>query len=218
SYHEQDSLVIGAILSISHKESIPNLSIRLSKALKETDLNKYHSAAFPVPQYSLDDGWKMDKAFVYAIARQESLFNEAAKSNQGARGLLQIMPATAAYVTNDATLKKNKDLLYDPEYNLSIGQEYMKYLIEKEDKNPNLIRVLVSYNAGPGNHRKWESKIICYDDPLLYIESLPSKETRNYVKNVMLNFWFYRSRFNQDTPSLANLAQDQWPIYHSLDD
>ncbi len=217
-HRSEDSALIASIIALSQQANLPNLSIQLSKALKEKDLHKYHSAAYPIPSWNPENGWRVDKAFVYAIAKQESLFKEKASSSVGARGLMQIMPATASFITNDSTLKKNKDKLYEPELNLDIAQAYMIHLIEKETKEPNLVKVLMSYNAGPGNARKWDRKIVSYDDPLLYIESIPSKETRNYVKNVLLNFWFYRSRFNQDNPSLSNLAEDQWPLYHQLDD
>ena len=80
-----------------------------------------------------------------------------------------------------------------------------------------LFRLSVAYNAGPGNLGKWQRKMRHGDDPLLYIESLPSLESRLFVERVMANLWIYRQRLGQPTPTLSALAANRWPIYETLD-
>ena len=79
----------------------------------------------------------------------------------------------------------------------------------------NLFRMVTAWNAGPGNLNKWNRKVKYNNDPLLFIESLPSKETRIFVERVVANYWIYRGRFNQSTNTLSELAAGNWPIYHS---
>ena len=67
--------------------------------------------------------------------------------------------------------------------------------------------MLASYNAGPGNFKKWtKNRVYKYEDTLLMLESLPARETRNYIKLVLTNLWVYKIRFNQDNIVLLSLA------------
>ena len=79
----------------------------------------------------------------------------------------------------------------------------------------NLFKVLAAYNAGPGNLRKWERKLEYKNDPLLFIESIPSRETRHFIKKVMLGLWVYRFRLNELAPTLSDVAGGNWPKYMS---
>ena len=74
----------------------------------------------------------------------------------------------------------------------------------------------VSYNAGPGRMSQW-IKEIGYDDPLFFIERIPSLETRMFVEHIMSNLWIYRTRHNQPAPSLQSLITNNQPIYIALD-
>ncbi len=76
--------------------------------------------------------------------------------------------------------------------------------------------MLVSYNAGMGNMLKFE-KTFDTSDPLLYIESFPAYETRNYIKRVISNLWLYRARLNQPLHTMRELADGHWPLYNSED-
>ena len=82
----------------------------------------------------------------------------------------------------------------------------------------NMFALLVAYNGGPGNLRKWEKGTKYNNDPLLFIESIPSRETRVFVEKMISNFWIYRERLSQDTPSLDAVATGHAPIYLNLDD
>ena len=120
---------------------------------------------------------------------------------------MQIMPATAAFLTNDRKMRTSKrHLLYDPAFNIELGQRYISHLFDEPYIADNLERMLAAYNAGPGNLNKWLKKINHDDDALLFIESIPARETRLYVKSVVANLWMYRTQLGQDTPAVRHIA------------
>jgi soluble lytic murein transglycosylase-like protein len=80
-----------------------------------------------------------------------------------------------------------------------------------------LFRTAAAYNAGPGNLRKWERNVPHGNDPLLFIESLPSRETRAFVERILTNLWIYRDRLGQESPSLDDIVAGRWPRYEALD-
>jgi soluble lytic murein transglycosylase-like protein len=75
----------------------------------------------------------------------------------------------------------------------------------------------VAYNAGPGRVLQWRERLGIEDDPLLFLESIPMREPRVYVKKVLSNLWAYRARFGQAQLSLGALAKGRWPTYRALD-
>jgi soluble lytic murein transglycosylase-like protein len=83
----------------------------------------------------------------------------------------------------------------------------MKFLLDLPNVNHDLMWMLASYNAGPGNFKKWtKNKKYKENDSLLMLESLPARETRNYIKLVLTNLWIYKIRFKQDNSILSVLA------------
>ena len=131
---------------------------------------------------------------------------------------MQLMPRTASHVAADRSLRRrNADKLYDPAFNLDLGQRYVTELLGDRVVRGDLFKLAVAYNAGPGNLRKWLRAIDHRNDPLLFIESIPSRETRIFVERVLANLWIYRERLSQDTPSLDAVATGHAPIYLSLD-
>lgn len=175
---------------------------------------------YPIHDYMPSADYKVDKALIFALIRQESRFKARAKSRVGARGLMQIMPATAAFVSGDRKFryKSGRDRLYDISVNLDIGQSLLFKLLGEKTMENNLIKVLASYNAGSGKVKRWSREIGRPDDPLLFMESMSAPETRLYVQKVMANLWIYRDRLNQSSPSLDELASGKWPIYRSQAD
>lgn len=146
--------------------------------------------------------------------RQESKFDTRATSRVGAKGLMQLMPRTAVHVSNDRSLRyDSKDRLYEPSYNMMLGQKYIQELMTSYKLEDNLFELLIAYNGGPGNLRKWKKTTKYNDDPLLFIESIPSRETRGFLEAVSRNFWMYRMTLGQETPSLDLLASGNWPGY-----
>lgn len=81
----------------------------------------------------------------------------------------------------------------------------------------NLVLMIAAYNGGPGNIAKWQRNLRHNSDPLIFIESIPMRETRIFVQRVFENMWIYRARLGQDIPSLAALASGRWPTYVGLD-
>ena len=89
----------------------------------------------------------------------------------------------------------------------------MRHLLKHERVDGNLFYLLCAYNAGPGNLKKWKQKANFAGDPLLFIESIRSRETRNFMERVATNYWIYRMRLGQATPSLDATASGLWPNY-----
>jgi soluble lytic murein transglycosylase-like protein len=76
---------------------------------------------------------------------------------------------------------------------------------------------VAAYNGGPGNLAAWLDGTAHNGDPLLFIESMPSRETRHFVERILTNLWIYRERLGQAAPSRAALAAGDWPDYVGLD-
>ena len=160
------------------------------------------------------DGWQVDPALVHAIVRQESKFEMRVTSSADARGLMQLMPSTAAGTMKDTTLDNPgaKAKLFDPAFNLSVGQRYVQKMMSFVEPDGDLIKLAIAYNGGPGNLQKWLAEVDHRNDPLLFIESLPSRETRGYVERVLANFWIYQDRLAERKTTLDQLARGEWPV------
>jgi soluble lytic murein transglycosylase len=129
-------------------------------------------------QLALDNGW------VYGLMRQESRFVMNAKSSVGAKGLMQLMPATAKWVAQKIKLDNyHPSRVTEMDTNVTLGTHYMKMVLDSLDNHP--VLASAAYNAGPGRARRWRA-----DRPLegaIYAETIPFSETRDYVKKVMSN-------------------------------
>ena len=144
----------------------------------------------------------VDEALVYGIIRQESRFNAEARSRVGAMGLMQLMPATARWVAKQIPIADYRPAkLADPATNVAMGTYYFRRVLT-DLGDP--VLATAGYNAGPGRARRWQA-----DRPLegaIYAESIPFNETRDYVKKVMANAWFYGHRLTGTTPSLRAIV------------
>jgi soluble lytic murein transglycosylase-like protein len=89
--------------------------------------------------------------------------------------------------------------------------------MQEPEVGNNLFFVAVSYNAGPGNLAKWKARERHMDDPLLFIEAIPSRQTRVFIERVMANFWIYRHRLGQPLRSLDAVVAGDWPLYTAAD-
>ncbi|MCW9032952.1 MAG: lytic transglycosylase domain-containing protein [Rhodospirillales bacterium] len=217
-YSRVDKRLVEVILSLATRANMPSLAMRLGNMLASSGRGQYDSASYPLPGWVPKDGFKVDKALLFAIMRQESGFNPEAKSYAGARGLMQLMPRTASFVAKDRRFRhRNNKMLFDPHLNLSTGQDYVKLLLKERTIDNDLFLMVAAWNGGPGNLRRWLKTVKHHDDPLLFIESIPSKETRNFVERVFTNLWIYRDRFGQQAPSLQAIAAGEWPVYIPLD-
>lgn len=175
------------------------------------------ASLYPIPAYQPATGFKTDRAVLFALMKQESKFKVEATSRAGARGLMQLMPRTASYVAKDRSLRTRagKKKLYDPALNLDIAQRYVDHLLDTS-ADGDLFQLAVAYNGGPGNLRRWKRKA-AVSDPLLFIESIPNPESRDYVEKVLTNIWIYRARLGQETPSRDAVAAGEAPVYEALD-
>ena len=172
---------------------------------------------FSVPRMAPRGGFTVDRALLFAIARQESKFNPRARSRSGAIGLMQLMPDTARYVAKARRIPYGgaQDLVV-PDVSLAIGQGYVHYLMD-QGAGDNLLAITAAYNAGPGNALRWVDEVRHNNDPLLFLESMPSPQTRTFVERVLAFYWIYQARLGQPVRSLDTLASGTWPRYVAQD-
>ena len=201
-----------AVLFLLKQNGRHRMAIKVSNDLCD-DAKKisYDSIAYPLPEWEPLSGWQVDRALLLALARQESSFNPYAVSSAGARGLMQLLPSTAYYMTKDKLLKQDKSKLFEAGYNLETGQKYVAYLLAKEFIDGNLFFMMAAYNAGPGNLMKWKKKMRYQNDPLLFIELLPAAQTRIYIERVMANYWIYSMRAGDFPQTLEQVHSGLWP-------
>ena len=202
-----------AVVALANHLNMPSLSLRIGNSPVGLEQAEQDAAVYPIPPWQPQGGYDIDRALIYALMRRESSFNPNARNNSGASGLMQLMPATARAMAGQS-LSSGK--LLEPETNIALGQKYLHRLLTDGAVNGDLIRLMAAYNAGPGNISKWQRQISA-DDPLLFIASLPSRETRVFIESVLTDLWIYHMRLGQQSPSLATLASGGWPLYLAQD-
>lgn len=145
----------------------------------------------------------IDPAWAFAIARRESSFMPDANSGAGARGLMQIMPATAKQLDRK---RVSTNYLFNPQYNVKLGTKYLRILLDKYKGNN--VLATASYNAGPHRVRQWIKEV--QGMPLdMWIETIPYKETREYVKSVLAYQQIYQYKLGKSTPLFEKLIKDK---------
>lgn len=188
-----------AAAEVAQRNQIIDRSI--SAADRTKDEHNY-KLRFPTPYADKimphSDRQNLDKAWVYGLMRQESRFVTNAKSNVGAAGLMQVMPATGKWVANKIGIKLGPGDLHNPDTNVMLGTTYMRLVLESLDNHP--VLASAAYNAGPGRARKWRD--VKPLEGAIYAETIPFSETRDYVKKVMSNAVFYQTVMTGSSPSL----------------
>ncbi len=178
------------ILNFSIKNDLSSLQIKTAKYLFKDDAPI--DFLYPTPKWIQDYNFNnIDPTIIISMIRQESQFSAFAKSGKSAYGLMQILPSTARMVNKKHKFKSNPRILYDPEINVDTGSLYLQNLLSINYINGDLLKALISYNAGPGNLSKWMKKTTFNDDSFLLIESIPSRETRMFVERVLTNLVIY---------------------------
>ncbi|MTI00910.1 lytic transglycosylase domain-containing protein [Roseibium sp. RKSG952] len=185
-------------LALELKE--PHLAVMIAKRAAKTGV-VLPAAYYPVHPVA-DMGLPMAKEMTLAIARRESEFDPVVISGAGARGLMQVMPATAKLVAKDLGILSGHQtgrLTTDWQYNAKLGTNYLAGLAE--DFNGNIVMMAAGYNAGPRRPISWMER---YGDPRAgeidvvdWIETIPFNETRNYVMRVSESLPVYRARLGQ---------------------
>lgn len=207
-----------ALNALAARLNLPSAQLRLATRIMAASGRRVDGSLYPVPGWTPSSGFLVDRALLYALMRQESAFNTRAKSRAGARGVMQLMPRTAAFVARDRRFRwSRRNELFDPELNIELGQKYLLYLLEEKVADGDLLRLLATYNGGPGNLKKWLKRIRHNGDPLLFMETIPAPETRLFVQRVLRNIWVYRARLGQKAPSLNAVVAGKWPRYIGLD-
>lgn len=141
----------------------------------------------------------LDESWVYGLMRQESRFVMDAKSSAGARGLMQVMPATAKWLARKLGLKDfSVSQMSDMDTNVALGTQYLKLVLDGLDNHP--VLASAAYNAGPNRARRWrDSRPL---EGAIYVETIPLNETRDYVKKVMSNTVYYATLFEGKPQSI----------------
>ncbi|WP_306015668.1 lytic transglycosylase domain-containing protein [Oceanicaulis sp. MMSF_3324] len=152
-----------------------------------------------------------EAALTYSVIRQETEFDPQAISGAGARGLMQMMPATARQTARQLDLPYSFHWLTDdPNYNLTLGMAHLQEVVT--DYEGSLVMALAAYNAGGHRVRRWVRN---YGDPrtddidpIDWVESIPFSETRNYVQRIIENLQVYRARLNDGLTTPLNITED----------
>lgn len=168
----------------------PNWSIlSLAKAQKKDDLSLRFPKTYSEWIQTQARKNQIDPALIFAVTRQESAFKSNARSPAGAVGLMQLLPSTGFMVAKSLKLpiRKTHQLL-DPKNNIQLGTRYLKMMLDKYQNNP--VLALAAYNAGPSRLNRWlPDENISAD---IWIETIPYKETRNYIQNILAYTLIYQ--------------------------
>lgn len=201
-----------ALLGLVVRYTLPSLAVQVGSALSKN--RTLDAALYPLMPWQPEGSYVSDPALVLALARNESHFNHTARSPVGATGVMQIMPQTAESIRAGTSAR-----LYEPGLNVTLGDRYIDMLTRTEGIGSNLLFIIGSYNCGPGRMLDLfkASKDQNGEDPLLFVETLPIKETRDYIQKVMATYWIYRARFNKPLKAMAELTIGLWPTYRRGD-
>ncbi len=201
-------------ISIAENFDLAYTQLKIVNRLEQFGMDVPIHLYYPTSVWKPRDGFKLEKELLHAFMHQESMFNAKAKSKDGAMGLMQVLPSTAKFITKSKDVKRNNsNILKNPEINLEVGQEYITYLLDLEIVSRNLIFLAAAYNGGPGNLQKWKKETNYLDDPLFFMESIPSRETRWFIEKILTKYWIYQNKNKKEMRSLKMLANGNDPLY-----
>ncbi|HEY7459580.1 MAG TPA: lytic transglycosylase domain-containing protein [Xanthobacteraceae bacterium] len=198
---DQSSLLL--LAAVAYEQRDPRGMVLVGKGAHARSI-LIDSIAFPIfgiPEHPKDEP-RVDRSVVFAIARQESQFNQAAVSTANAYGLMQVITSTARAVAKRIGIPFDANKLKgDPVYNARLGAAELGHLLQTF--NGSYILAFAGYNAGPGRAREWmgrygdprDPKV----DPVDWIERIPISETRYYIQRVMENLQVYRVLLGDNT-------------------
>jgi len=153
---------------------------------------------------------ELDPAWIYGLIRQESRFIMDARSSAGAKGLMQIMPATGRWIARKLGVEGFRaSQLDDLQTNLQFGTFYLRTVLDKLDGSP--VLASAAYNAGPGRPLNWRSTLPGPVEGAIFAEIIPFSETRDYVKKVLSNAVIYAELFSGQPQSLKTRLGTVWP-------
>lgn len=172
---------------------------------------------YPMPELSPEGGYTVDQALVYALIRRESAFDASVRSGAGAYGLMQVMPATAAYMSGDQSYVRQPQRLLNASHNMKVGQDYINRLLAIDTFKGDLLKTVASYNAGPGPMIAAMRKLGVDADPLLLIEIIDVPQAREYVEKVVAAYWIYQRLMGGKTHTLDAVVSGATGVPLSLD-
>lgn len=195
--------------TLAHEINRPDYAIAVAKKASQLGTELTH-INWPTTSHAPEEP-PIELPLILAITRQESAFAEDAVSPVGARGLMQLMPATAKSVSRKLKISYSKNkLTSQPDYNTLLGSTYLNTLIRKFDGS--YILAIAAYNAGPSRVKRWTKE---WGDPrrgdidvIDWIELIPFKETRNYVQRVMENLQVYRQLLRETDYRTVQIGND----------
>lgn len=194
-----DRTLLAAAEYAMRKGAIDRAIAAADRTRNEHDFGMRYPAPFRQTVSSKALAATIDDAWVYGVMRQESRFVVEASSSAGARGLMQLMPATARWVANKTGYPDFRpERVADIETNIALGTSYLRMVLDKLSNQP--VLATAAYNAGPRRAQRWIG-----DQPLegaIYVETIPYNETRDYVKRVMSNAVNYALLFEAQPQSL----------------
>ncbi|HEX4858992.1 MAG TPA: transglycosylase SLT domain-containing protein [Usitatibacteraceae bacterium] len=192
-----DDAMLLAAAEVARAAGIPDRAI--SAADRTLALHDY-SQRYPMPHREVfgreSKASGLDENWVFGLVRQESRFMTDARSRVGAAGLMQLMPATAKWAAKRAGVADARNL-NDVATNVTLGTTYLKHVL---DDLGHPVLATAAYNAGPGRARRWRAPFAL--EGAIYAETIPFNETRDYVKKVMANTWYYAHQNGAAAPSL----------------
>jgi len=172
---------------------------------------------YPIPDIQPQGGFTIERSLVYAIARKETGFNPRAVSSAGAYGIMQVMPTTAAEMTGDRGFVTDPRRLFEAPVNMRLGQGYILRMLALAAFEGDLLRVVPSYNAGPGPMLGAVRKLGPDADPLLLIETIDVPQARDYVEKVVAAYWVYQRIQGRPLNTLDAVASGADGVPLSLD-
>ncbi len=183
------------VAALADKYSLPGAAMQLSAFLVGKNAKMINAQTlkfiYPTPFGATFEriAKKVDPLLTLSVAKQESGFNPFARSPANARGLLQILPSTAAMYQ-----PRSQKYLYDIDTNVEVGGKILADLIHRLGRTDH---ALAAYNAGPHRVEDWKRRYSTNKDPLLFIDLIPYNETRGYVANVLRNHYWYTSLYGK---------------------
>lgn len=205
---DNQNLIVAA--KLAQRWQWPSMAIfTIAKANAWDDMNLRFPLAFHSEIQAAANHVQLDPSLLFGLIRQESAFDEFAGSSAGAMGLMQVMPATAKQVASELNETWNNDFnLLLPQVNVKYGSAYFKKLLDRYDQHYPL--AIAAYNAGPNRVENWlpKTNVLPAD---IWIETIPYKETRNYVVSVLMYTLIYQKRLSKDDLKISDLLAEVKP-------
>jgi soluble lytic murein transglycosylase len=205
NYRQQDWVAAAVLASQWQWHNKAIASMGSAKYWDDVEIRFPLAYVEPINQAAKKAG--IENYLLFALARQESAFNASATSGAGAMGLVQVMPATAKSTARKHRLPyRSKKQLHSASINLPIGSSYYRDMLERFGNNR--ILATAAYNAGPSRVDQWLRKTdgkLPFD---VWMTLIPFKETRIYVRNVMMYSAIYSRKLGLTPPMLLQHERD----------